>query len=321
MGSRPQLRPICVASLREPTCHTPLALCSLSSSSSSSSSFFLFSVFQVLFDTLAIFTHIARESDNNVHLIARCEPQSADPTGSTHPQEDIFQALNGVLIHHKNVKIRQLVCKLLGNLFRHSDRCYEQVRDCGDSPSILESLVHQLEVGGRSMLTCFGCMDCTVGSLHRSPQKRNCPNCLLDVCVQCCQQIHTPSHELLVRNACVALGNAAFHADTLYRSLGKLHVIPHLTRVLLVRFSFGLNALLVGVFESGKTSIRAHFVFFPSTLRQPRAWSCLRTKTRPVSPRRLPWATWRGGLTVFVPLFLRTTRSVDGLCGFASVKP
>ena len=61
---------------------------------------------------------------------------------------DLFTALNTLLIRHGAVKIRALVCKLLGHLFRHSDQCYARVRHCSDSPSILESLVHQLEVSG-----------------------------------------------------------------------------------------------------------------------------------------------------------------------------
>ena len=48
-------------------------------------------------------------------------------------------------------------------------------------------------------------------------------------------QVHTPSHDLLVRNACVALGNAAFHDNTLYEELFNQGAIPHLVRVLEVR--------------------------------------------------------------------------------------
>ena len=42
---------------------------------------------------------------------------------------------------------------------------------------------------------------------------------LKDILLNLNGKVHTPSHDMLVRNACVALGNAAFHDSTLYEEL------------------------------------------------------------------------------------------------------
>ena len=46
--------------------------------------------------------------------------------------------------------------------------------------------------------------------------------------------MHTPSHDLLVRNACSAVGNAAFHSSALYAQLRDCGAIALLVRVLRV---------------------------------------------------------------------------------------
>ena len=44
----------------------------------------------------------------------------------------------------------------------------------------------------------------------------------------------TLSEDLVIRNACMALGNAAFHSNMLYAQLQRTNVVSRLTRVLQV---------------------------------------------------------------------------------------
>lgn len=102
---------------------------------------------QSLFDTLAIFVHVARNSDANVRALL-CQDTGGhfDTDQGTTPNSPLMEILNCLLIHHPSVAIHELVCKLLGNMFRHSDQCHEAALRSPESPAILGSLVHQLEV-------------------------------------------------------------------------------------------------------------------------------------------------------------------------------
>ena len=186
---------------------------------------------QPLFDTLAILVHVARNSDANVSALLCQDNGDSFHTDQDTAPNSLIEILNSLLIHHPSVKIHELVCKLLGNMFRHSDQCHEAALRSPESPAILGSLVHQLEVRFLSQYHRLG--TCVIGAsfADRASNKNQYPFSVL-------VQVHGPSQDMLVRNACVAVGNAAFHGgQRITQELYRQGVVSHLVRVLKVRFA------------------------------------------------------------------------------------
>mgnify|MGYP000250286629 FL=1 len=103
-----------------------------------------------IFDVLAMFIHLAKESAHNVAVIVR-RHHRANGDGLAGSHIPLFSILSELLLHHPSIKVHELVCKLVGNLFRHSGQCYSLALDCGETPTILDALSRQLQVRAESL--------------------------------------------------------------------------------------------------------------------------------------------------------------------------
>ena len=84
--------------------------------------------------------------------------------------------------------------------------------------------IWQLEV---CAFVCVSCLKCVCSLVH---------TCVCHPVNAFPPQIVTPSHDGLIRNACLAIGNAAFHTNKLYNTFQALGVIGKLTPLLKVSF-------------------------------------------------------------------------------------